>query len=293
MVATLADVARPLYDLAPQDFTAARNSTARELKSADAALAKQVAALRKPSPAAWVVNLLARRSADGMAELVRLGQQMRAAQEQFDRDALRRLGTQRRDAVAALAGAGAELAAGHGHPPTGAVLTEIEQTLQAATSDDEAAAAVSSGLLVRALRAVGFEPVDLDGAVAVPGAATAVLPAPSSDPPKSPVQLADVRRRKEARLEAERQERDAEAATAELDSLDRRAHRLDLRRTSLEAEISDLREQLDTAEAALRTAAAEAATLAETRERAEAAVEEASRRAVEARAAADALDASD
>lgn len=294
MVATLADAARALYDLTPQNFTAARNSTAKELKSADAALAKQVAALRKPSPAAWVINLLARHDTDSLTELVQLGEQMRAAQQHLDRDALRRLGTTRRESVAALARAGADLAAGQGHPPTTAVLSEVEQTLQAATADAAAAAAAVSGLLVRALRADGLEPVDLDGAVAVPGATPAVArTASSSAPPQSPVQLADIRRRKEARLEAERRERDAEAATAELESLDRRAQRLGLRRTSLEAEIADLREQLRTIEAALAAVDEDAAELAGARKRARTGVEESSRRASDARASADALQSSD
>ena len=251
MVDSLAALARELYGLQPADFTAARNARAQELKSTDAGLAKQIGALRKPSPAAWVVNLLAREDDDGLESLLQLGERMRDAQEQLDREALRRLGGERRTAVAALARAGADLAAGLGHPPTPAVLNEVEQTLQAATSDEAAAAAVRSGLLVKALRAVGFEPVDLDDAVAVPDAPQArersTTPA---TPPKSPVQLADVRRRKEAKREAERLERDADAATAELDALDRRAERLALRRSSLEAEISDLREQLHTADRA-------------------------------------------
>jgi len=294
MVDSLAALARELYGLQPADFTAARNARAQELKTTDAGLAKQIGALRKPSPAAWVVNLLAREDDDGLESLLQLGERMRDAQEQLDREALRRLGGERRTAVAALARAGADLAAGLGHPPTPAVLNEVEQTLQAATSDEAAAAAVRSGLLVKALRAVGFEPVDLDDAVAVPDAPQArersTTPA---TPPKSPVQLADVRRRKEAKREAERLERDADAATAELDALDRRAERLALRRSSLEAEISDLREQLHTAETALAAVDRDTGTLADDRKQAEAAAEDSTSRAAEARAAADALESSD
>jgi hypothetical protein len=294
MVLTLADVARELYGLQPVDFTAARNSRAQELKGSDAPLAKQVAALRKPSPAAWLVNLLARENSDDLAELLDLGERMRTAQEQLDREALRRLGGERRSAVAALARAGADLAGGRGHPPTAAVLGEVEQTLQAGTSDPAAATAIASGMLVKALRSEGYEPVDLEGAVALPDPESwpvrASAGAAGTSTPPDPVHLADVRRRKEARREADRLEREADAAAEELDALERRAHRLELRRASLEAEIAELRDQLDTAEAALAGVTADDTALAGDRARAEAAVTDARGRARDARDAADALD---
>ena len=295
MAAILTDVARELYGLRPQDFTAARNAKAQELKSSEAALSKQVAALKKPSPAAWVVNLLARENTDDLTALLDLGERMRTAQEQLDRDGLRRLSGERRTAVTALAQAGAARAAGLGHPPTPAVLGEVEQTLLAGTSDPAAAGAVASGLLVKPLRAGGFDPVDLDGAVAVPDAASwAASPGGSRNPaPPDPVQLADVRRRKEARAEAERQERDADAAAAEVDALERRAHRLELRRASLEAEIAELREQLDTAEAALAAVTDDDSALADARGQATRAADDAKTRARDARDAADALEKSD
>jgi len=295
MVAALAAVARELYGLRPQDFTAARTARVRELKATDAALAKQVAALRKPTPAAWVVNLLAGEDSEDLTALLDLGEQMRTAQEQLDRDGLRRLGGERRAAVTRLAHAGAARAAGLGHPPTAAVLVEVEQTLLAGTSDAVAAGAVASGLLVKPLQAGGFDAVDLDGAVAVPDAASwAASPGtPRGPAPPDPVQLADVRRRKEARADADRQEREAEAAAAEVEALDRRAHRLELRRASLEAEITELREQLDTAESALATVTADDDALAEARRLAGRAAEDATARARGARDAADALETSD
>ena len=131
MAVSLTAVARELYGLAPADFTAQRNARARDLTPTDAALAKQVAALRKPSPAAWVVNLLARERAEKLEELLRLGEQMRQAQEHFDRDALRRLGAERREAVAGLAREAADLAQAAGHPPTASVLGEAEHPTRA------------------------------------------------------------------------------------------------------------------------------------------------------------------
>nr|RZI34105.1 hypothetical protein BJQ95_03568 [Cryobacterium sp. SO1] len=295
MVAALDVLARELYAIQPQDFTAARNTRAQELKPSDAALAKQVAALRKPAPSAWVVNLLAREHPDDLTALLALGERMRTAQEQLDRDALRRLGGERRAAVTALAQAGAARAAGLGHPPTAAVLGDVEQTLLAGTSDPAAAGAVASGLLVKPLRAGGFDPVDLLGAVAVPDAAPWVASPGGAQSPAlpDPVQLADVRRRRETRAEAERQEHNADAAAAEVDALERRAHRLEVRRASLEAEIAELREQLDTAEAALGAVTNDDDALAEARTQATRAADDARARARDARDAADALEKTD
>ena len=300
MAATLVDVARDLYGLQPQDFTAARNARAQESKAADATLAKQIAALKKPSPAAWIVNLLARESTDDLTALLDVGEQMRTAQEHLDRDALRRLGGERRAAVTALARAGADLADGAGRAATSSVIGEVEQTLQAATSDPAAAAAVASGLLVRALRSVGYEPVDLDDAVAVPepgswpttgaGSRSGGSQSAGSRSAPDPVRLADVRRRKEAKREADRLEHEADTIDADIEALERRAHRLALRRASLDAEIAELREQLETAETALTALTAEDSALADARTEAHRNAEESRRNAQAARKAADALD---
>jgi hypothetical protein len=295
MADTLTIVAQDLYGLEPGDFTAARNARAQQLKPENPALAKLVAALKKPSPAAWVVNLLARENSEDVAALLGIGERMRAAQEQLQRDDLRRLGGERRSAITALTRAGADRAAERGHPPTGSVLSEVEQTLQAGTSDADAAAAVASGLLVKPLRAAGYEPVDLTDAVAVPDLDPWVAPNETSGAaaPRDPVQLADVRRRKEATREAERRERDADAADAEVDALDRRAHRLRLRRTGLDAEIAELREQLEAAESALAAVTDDNAALADDLARARTESERARALADEARAAVEALDAAD
>ena len=300
MAATLVDVARDLYGLQPQDFTAARNARAQESKAADATLAKQIAALKKPSPAAWIVNLLARKSTDDLTALLDVGEQMRTAQEHLDRDALRRLGGERRTAVTALARAGADLADGAGRAATSSVIGEVEQTLQAATSDPAAAAAVASGLLVRALRSVGYEPVDLDDAVAVPepgswpttgaGSRSGGSQSAGSRSAPDPVRLADVRRRKEAKREADRLEHEADTIDADIEALERRAHRLALRRASLDAEIAELREQLETAETALTALTAEDSAVADARTEAHRNADESRRNARAARKAADALD---
>lgn len=64
-----------------------------------------------------------------------------------------------------------------GNPVSAAVAAEVEQTLWAAMTDSQAAAALASGRLVRGLEANGWEPVELDGAVADPDSAEPLVAA--------------------------------------------------------------------------------------------------------------------
>src|SRR5947207_15901983 len=61
-----------LYGLSPEEFTAARDGLAKELKAAgDQSGATSVKALRRPTVAAWAVNQVVRREpkgADGLLE---------------------------------------------------------------------------------------------------------------------------------------------------------------------------------------------------------------------------------
>jgi hypothetical protein len=164
----LADVARALLRVAPADFVGERAERVRELRGADRELAAAVGKLRKPAPAAWVIDLLAVEGA--LDEAVDLGPSLRAAQEHADPTEIATLRKERTRVVTALARDGAGLAADAGHEVADAVLAQVRATIEAAMADQHAGAAVRSGLLVRALESVGFDAVDLDGALAVPDA---------------------------------------------------------------------------------------------------------------------------
>lgn len=172
----LAGIAARLYGTAFDGFVPARAEAAKELLAASApnpearALAAEVRTLPKPSVSAWAVNMLARRRPELLAGLAELGTAMRRAQDSFDAAALRSLGRERRAQLAAAVDAAREAAAQQGRAISGTIATEIEETLRAATADRGAADAVCSGRLLRALSADGVDVVDLDGAVAVPGA---------------------------------------------------------------------------------------------------------------------------
>ncbi len=144
-----------LYGLPPEDFTAARDEAAK----AEPALK----ALRKPTVSAWVVNTLVRRDPRLLDELAALGSSLAEAQQNGQATAIRELGEQRRQLVAAVTRQALALV---GRDVSPAVRTEVEATLEAALADPASAEAVRTGQLVRPLSFAGFGGVDLEGAVA-------------------------------------------------------------------------------------------------------------------------------
>jgi hypothetical protein len=167
----LAAVADELYGLPPEDFTAARDARARELRDGgNRDLAQDVKRLPKATTAAWVVNLLAREHPDVLTQLVDLGAALRAAQADVDPPRMRELNAQRHGVVTAVVRQARTAARATGRPVSESVAGQVEDTLRAAMADPAAAAAVRSGRLVQPLASTGLGPVDLDGAVAVPEA---------------------------------------------------------------------------------------------------------------------------
>lgn len=223
MADALAGIADELYGVAPAEFIAARD--ARVKAEPDRDLAARIKGLRRPAPAAWVVNLLVRERRDEVEQLLDLGVALREAQATLDRDELTRLSRERRGVVLALARAGGSLAADTGHPVAPAVLDSVAATLDAGLADPEAAEAIRTGRLLRPLETIGFEPVDLAEAVAAPEAGTRAAERRASAPkPKlravddADAELARARRRAEDAVQ--RAESDALEAAADLDRLE-------------------------------------------------------------------------
>ena len=204
-----------LYALVPEEFTAARNARAKDAKADDRELGQRIAELRKPSPAAWILNQLVRAHPDALDELLDLGTDLRDAQAAGDGKALTQLGGERRKLVAALLKQAGSLADAADRPPSRAVLDEVEQTLIASTIDEPAGEPLRTGRLVRSLQAVGFEDVDLDGAVAGEASAPRLTKRRTARPeretrPKSGAGTSD-----DGADAAARAERDATALAAE------------------------------------------------------------------------------
>lgn len=169
MADELLAIADDLYALALPDFTPARDARVKDL-GADKQLAASVKALRKPSLAAWVVNLLVRRDTEQVDNVLGVGAALREAQRTMSGEQLRTLTRQRRQVTAAVTQQARGLAADAGVKVTQAVADQVEATLTAAMIDERCAQAVRSGLLVAALAATGVDEVDLSVAVALPRA---------------------------------------------------------------------------------------------------------------------------
>jgi hypothetical protein len=153
------ELIRALYEAPPDGFVAGRAAVVAEAKKAgDKDTAKRLAALRKPTVAAWLVNLLALRRPELIDELVELSTALRSAQRGLHGDQLRELSTQRRQVVSALVNAAQKLAV-EDDPGLRSVklpMAEVEATLTAALAEPEIAEQVRSGRLVKAVSYAGF-----------------------------------------------------------------------------------------------------------------------------------------
>jgi DNA repair exonuclease SbcCD ATPase subunit len=203
----LLEIADELYGLPQEEFTPARDAKAKELK-ADKALAAAVKKLKKPSVAAWVVNLFVRRETQQVEQVIAVGTALREAQEGMDGAELRALTKQRRQLTSAVTQQARTLAKDEGVKVTPAVSDQVEATLTAAMLDPECARAVRSGLLTAALSSTGVDAVDVAAAVAVPDA-LGFSASPTSGEAPAPPELHVVPRDENARKREE-----AEAALA-------------------------------------------------------------------------------
>ena len=153
------DLIRGLYEAPPEGFVAARAAAIAEARKAgDKEAAKRYAALRKPTVAAWLVNLLALRRPELIDHLVELATALREAQRSLQGDQLRELSNQRRQVVAALVQAARKLAVEEDPGLTAGKLPlgEVEATLTAALAEPDVAEQVRTGRLVRATTYAGF-----------------------------------------------------------------------------------------------------------------------------------------
>ncbi|KAB1920390.1 hypothetical protein AB0J94_04805 [Micromonospora noduli] len=154
-----AELVQQLYRTPPDRFVAARDAAVAEARRAgDPTTARQLARLRRPTVAAWLVNLLAIRRPELVADLVQLADALRVAQRELRGPRLRELSAQRRAVVGALVAEVRKLAAAEPDAPPASrlPLAEVEATLNAAFSDAEVAEQVRAGRLLRAASYAGF-----------------------------------------------------------------------------------------------------------------------------------------
>jgi hypothetical protein len=164
-----------LYGAAPEEFTERRKALGAAARDAgDKAAAAAIAALRKPTRAAWAVNRLSRTDVTAPVRLKELADALRGAQRAMDGRRLRELSATRGPLIDELTQR-ALAAAGVCDPPP-ALRDEVAATLTAALADPDVAARFSAGTLTRAEHWSGFGIADVgiaDPGTADPGTADA------------------------------------------------------------------------------------------------------------------------
>ncbi len=304
-------IAAELYGLTPAEFTNARNAYAKQLRDeGDRELSDRVKALRKPAAAAWVVNLLVRRDADEMTQVLDLGESLRRAQADLDGDALRELARQRRRLIAAVAGKGRTLARELGQKVSESVVRQVEDTLHAAMIDTDAAAAVRTGLLLDPLSATGVGSLKVASAVAdntalgssarplseVAGPAGSrkstglrAVPGPNAEERARREAEERARAKKEAAAAVASAEEDVAAARVALAAQEQAVQDLQAQCLQVNGEIDELKRRIDELEDRLEQLDEESDTARDEREEAAQQVALAESALAEAKAAAAAL----
>lgn len=221
---------RDLYAVPPADFVAARDALARALAAERSPAAAEVKRLRRPPLAAWLLNAVARRRPEVVAEVFAAGDRLRQAQAAGDGEALRASSAALREAVAAGVAAARELAARDGGGA--AALGEVERALRAvATTERAARAALEGAVLERPPRAGD---ADLLGGAAV----------------ARPTREAERERRaaeRAARAEAARRDRERRRAAAEVERAEQAVRAAEDRARAAARDLEDARRKLDAA----------------------------------------------
>lgn len=194
-----------LYALPLEEFTAARDARARQLRAdGDRQAAEQVKRLRKPSVAAWALNALARRHGAEVKALLAAGAELRDAQRRLletgDRQALRATSARERELVEALAATAARELGAAGHPAGPALRERLFATLHAASADEQVRRHLAAGRLTgdHEISDLGFAagfaaaggaepaPPGLTPAPSAPASAAAPSPPPAAEAPSTP-----------------------------------------------------------------------------------------------------------
>lgn len=242
----LLEVADRLYAEPLAEFTAARDAAAKA--AGDKAMSTRIKALKKPSTAAWAVNLLVRREAEQIDQVLELGASLRAAAESMAGDELRALTRQRRQLTHALADTARDLAREHDVRLTAAVVDQVEGMLTAAMLDPVAAQVVRSGLVLTAFTSTGISELDVEAVSAVPEAIGELghrATATERAAPSLHLVPEDERLRREAAEEAvEEATRAVDEAREELDQVAANVKDLHASRLQLQGEIDELRRRL-------------------------------------------------
>ncbi|OXM51773.1 hypothetical protein CFP71_24600 [Amycolatopsis thailandensis] len=192
------EVADELYAGDPAEFVPVRNQRAKEAKAAgEAALAERIRALRKPTLAATILNR--RAGSPELAELARLGDDLRKAHSALAGAELRKLTRRRQELVNRILQGERSMS----EPVT----REVEATLEAVVADPEVAALALAGRLSSGADSTGDQWLTT-GFIPRP---KREKPAPEREKPATVSHLDDRRKAKREAAEKAEQKRIAKA----------------------------------------------------------------------------------
>jgi hypothetical protein len=250
------EAADAVYAAPAADFIATRNELAKQLKAdGDALASTRLKALRKPTVAAWIANLVARRLPDELDDLLALGDEFREATADLDGERLRELTPKRHQLLDKLSKEAARLADEEGQKVSADVGQKLRETLDAALVDPAAGDAVREGRLSSALRHVGFGVVDETGEPSNVTPLTDERRKAARDRRKAQQAETDEKATAEQQREAAQREQD-EREAAEKAKAKQAFEDAVAAAQQAEAEVEDLDTQLDNAREALAEAQA-------------------------------------
>jgi hypothetical protein len=250
------DAADALYAAPAADFIATRNELAKQLKAdGDTVGSTRLKAMRKPTVAAWVTNLLAREQPDDLDDLLALGDEFREATADLDGDRLRELTPRRHQLLDKLSKSASKLAGAQGQKLSADVTQKLRETLDAALVDPAAGDAVREGRLSSALRHVGFGVVDESGEPSNVTPLTDERRQAARDRRKAQLAEAGAAQKKGAEEQQERDEREAEEkarkaeAKKEFEDAVAAAQEAEAKVEELDGQLDDARDALAEAQA--------------------------------------------
>jgi hypothetical protein len=252
-----------LYAGPPEDFVAARDQLAADLKAAgDAESAKTVKALRRPTVAAWALNQLARQRPEDVQALLDAGRDLRQAQANAmaggGPEALREATARRRAATRTLVDQAGRILSEAGRGAD-AQRDAVAGTLDAAALDEGVGRRLVEGRLERE----EAPPSGLGGLEQLAD----VIPLPTRGRVRKAkgeeVASGEAPGRRAARApkvdpRVERLAKEAREARSNADRLDRRATKLEQEARQLEREAQDVQARATKARAEARTVRREA-----------------------------------
>jgi hypothetical protein len=258
------EAAATLYAASAADFIATRNELAKQLKAdGDQLGSTRLKALRKPTVAAWLANLVARELPDELDDLLALGDEFRQATADLDGDRLRELTPKRHKLLDQLSKEAGKLAGREGQKVSADVAQKLRETLDAALVDPAAGEAVREGRLDSALRHVGFGVVDESGAPSNVTPLTderrkraeerrkARSAAPPAKEEKKESAAEKAKREKAEREQEKREAAEKAAAKKELDDAVAAAEAAEATVADLDTQLSDARDALVEAQEAV------------------------------------------